>query len=87
MAIEVRLPRLGKTMEAGTIVTYSVKVGDKVEKGDCIFELETNKATLEVESPADGFVKHIVVELGQTLQVGQAVLILGDKAEAPRLFG
>lgn len=54
MAIEVRLPRLGKTMEEGTIVTYSVKVGDKVEKGDCIFELETNKATLEVESPADG---------------------------------
>jgi pyruvate dehydrogenase E2 component (dihydrolipoamide acetyltransferase) len=68
-------------MEEGTIVDYNVKVGDKVEKGDCIFELETDKATLEVESPADGFVKHILAEVGQTLQVGQAVLILADKDE------
>jgi len=81
MATEVRLPQLGQTMEEGTIVAYLVKVGDKVKKGDCIFEVETDKATLEVESPADGFVKHILADLGQTLHVGEAVLILADKDE------
>jgi len=81
MAIEVRLPQLGQTMEEGTIVSYMVNVGDKVKKGDCVFEVETDKATLEVESPADGFVKHILVELGRTLSIGEPVMILGDKDE------
>lgn len=81
MAIEVRLPQLGETMEEGTIVSFMVRVGDKVKKGDCIFEVETDKAAMEVESPADGFVKHLLAELGQTLPVGQPVLILGDKDE------
>ena len=61
MAREVRLPQLGQTMEEGTIVGCMVKVGDEVKKGDVIFEIETDKATLEMESPADGFVKHILV--------------------------
>lgn len=81
MATEVRLPQLGQTMEEGTIVDYKVKIGDKVEKGDSIYEVETDKATLEVESPADGFVKQIIAEVGQTLLVGDPVLILADKAE------
>ena len=74
MPTEVRLPQLGQTMEEGTIVDYMVKVGDEVKKGDCIFEVETDKATLEVESPTDGFVKHILADLGQTLHVGEAGL-------------
>jgi pyruvate/2-oxoglutarate dehydrogenase complex dihydrolipoamide acyltransferase (E2) component len=60
MATEVKLPQLGQTMEEGTIVSCLVKTGDKVNKGDVLFEIETDKATLEMESPADGFVKHIV---------------------------
>ena len=51
MATEIRLPQLGQTMEEGTIVDCSVKVGDQVSKGDVIFEIETDKATLEMESP------------------------------------
>ncbi len=47
MATEVRLPQLGKTMEEGTIVDCKVEVGDKVKKGDMIFEIEVDKATLE----------------------------------------
>lgn len=87
MATEIRLPQLGQTMEEGTIIDYKVNVGDEVKKGDCIFEVETDKATLEVESPADGFVKHILAGLGQTLLVGDAVLILGDKDEkVPQSF-
>ena len=87
MPTEVRLPQLGQTMEEGTIVDYMVKVGDEVKKGDCIFEVETDKATLEVESPAEGFVKHILADIGQTLLVGDAVLILGDEdEEVPQSF-
>ena len=87
MATEVRLPQLGQTMEEGTIVGCMVKVGDEVKKGDVIFEIETDKATLEMESPASGFVKHIVAELEQTLLVGEVLLVLGDKdEEVPQSF-
>jgi pyruvate dehydrogenase E2 component (dihydrolipoamide acetyltransferase) len=81
MAKEVRLPQLGQTMEEGTIVSCIASVGSEVKKGDVIFEIETDKATLEMESPADGFVKYILVETGQTLPVGEAVMVLGDKDE------
>jgi pyruvate dehydrogenase E2 component (dihydrolipoamide acetyltransferase) len=75
----VRLPQLGQTMEEGTIVNCLVKVGDKVKKGDVLFEIETDKATLELESPAAGFVKHVIAQSGQTLPVGDPVLVLGTK--------
>ncbi len=87
MAKEVRLPQLGQTMEEGTIVDCRVKVGDEVKKGDVIFDIETDKATLEMESPADGFVKHILAEIDQTLPVGAPILVLGDKdEEVPQSF-
>jgi pyruvate dehydrogenase E2 component (dihydrolipoamide acetyltransferase) len=87
MAKEVRLPQLGQTMEEGTIVDCMVNVGDEVKKGDIIFEVETDKATLEVESPADGFVKHILVEIDQTLPVGEPLLVLAGKdEEVPQSF-
>lgn len=81
MAIEVKLPKLGQTMEEGTIVNCLVKVGDEVKRGDVLFEVETDKATLEMESPAAGFVKQIVAGLGQTLPVGDIMMILGGKDE------
>jgi pyruvate dehydrogenase E2 component (dihydrolipoamide acetyltransferase) len=87
MAREIRLPQFGQTMEEGTIVNCPVKVGDKVRRGDCIFEIETDKTTLEMESPADGFVKHILVEVGQTIPVGEPLLVLGGKDEkVPQRF-
>jgi len=84
MAREIRLPQLGQTMEEGTIVSCMVKVGDEVKKGDVIFEIETDKATLEMESPADGFVKHILAEVEQTLPVGDVLMVLGEKDEEIR---
>lgn len=81
MAKEIRLPQLGQTMEEGTIISCMVKIGDEVKKGDCVFEIETDKATLEMESPADGFVKHILAELDETLPVGAPLMVLGDKDE------
>jgi len=87
MAKEVRLPQLGQTMEEGTIISCMVNVGDEVKKGDVIFEIETDKATLEMESPADGFVKHVLAEVGQTLPVSEALMILGGRdEEVPQSF-
>jgi len=87
MAREIRLPQFGQTMEEGTIVNCPVKVGDEVRRGDCVFEIETDKTTLEMESPADGFVKYILVEVGQTLPVGEPLLVLGGKDEqVPQRF-
>jgi pyruvate dehydrogenase E2 component (dihydrolipoamide acetyltransferase) len=87
MAKEVRLPQLGQTMEEGTVVNCLVNVGDEVKKGDVIFEIETDKATLEMESPAAGFVKHILAKVDETLPVGAPVMVLGDKDEnVPQSF-
>ncbi len=81
MAKDIRLPQLGQTMEEGTIVTSLVKVGDKVGKGDVIFEIETDKATLEMESPGEGFVNRILIEVGETVAVNTPILILGAEGE------
>jgi len=87
MAKEIKLPQLGQTMEEGTIVNCLAKVGDEVKKGDVIFEVETDKATLEMESPADGFVKHVLAQVDQTLLVGAPMMVLGEKDEdVPQSF-
>lgn len=87
MAKEIKLPQLGQTMEEGTIVNCLVKVGDEVKRGDVIFEVETDKATLEMESPANGFVTHVLAQIDQTLLVGAPMLVLGDKNEnVPQSF-
>ncbi|MFA5293364.1 MAG: biotin/lipoyl-containing protein [Phycisphaerae bacterium] len=77
MATTINLPKLGQTMEEGTIVSCKVNVGDKVKKGDVLFEIETDKATLEMESPAEGTVEKILVEAGQTLPVNEPMMIIG----------
>ncbi len=81
MAKEVRLPQLGQTMEEGTFVSILVEEGSQVSKGDVLFEVETDKATLEMESPADGFIKKILVKPGETLEVDAIVAIIGDEDE------
>src|SRR4030042_5368079 len=87
MAKEVRLPQLGQTMEEGTVVNCLVNVGDEVKKGDIIFEIETDKATLEMQSPAEGFVKYVLAKVDETLPVGAPVLVLGARDEdVPQSF-
>lgn len=81
MAIPVRLPKLGKAMEEGTVVNILINEGDAVTKGDVIFEVETDKATLEVESPANGFVKHILIKDCETIVVNTALAVFGDENE------
>lgn len=87
MAKEIRLPQLGQTMEEGTVVNCLVNVGDEVKRGDVIFEIETDKATLEMESPAAGFVKHILAQIDQTLLINAPMMVLGEKDEdVPQSF-
>lgn len=81
MAKEINLPKMGQTMEEGTIVNCLVKVGDEVKRGQVLFEIETDKATLEMESPADGFVKYLLAQPNQTLPVGAPLAVLGAKDE------
>jgi pyruvate dehydrogenase E2 component (dihydrolipoamide acetyltransferase) len=81
MATVVNLPQLGETMDEGTVVDCKVKVGDQVKRGDILFDIETDKATLEMESPADGYVKQIMAVVGQSYKVGTPIIILGEKDE------
>jgi pyruvate dehydrogenase E2 component (dihydrolipoamide acetyltransferase) len=80
MSTEVKLPELGENIESGDLVKVLVKVGDQVEKDQAIVELETDKATIEVPSPAAGKVSAVHVKEGQKLKVGDAILSLEDGA-------
>ncbi|OQY05529.1 MAG: hypothetical protein B6I25_05480 [Planctomycetales bacterium 4572_13] len=81
MANEIVLPKLGETMKEGTLANIRFSAGDRVNCGDILFDIETDKATLEMESEAAGFVKAVLVEAGQTVPVHTPLLILGDEDE------
>lgn len=81
MANEIVLPKLGQTMKEGTLVNIRFSAGDRVRLGDILFDIETDKATLEMESEAEGVVKAVLVEAGQTVPVYTPLLILGDEDE------
>jgi pyruvate dehydrogenase E2 component (dihydrolipoamide acetyltransferase) len=77
---EVKLPRLGQGMEAGTIVKWLKSEGDRVEKGEPLFEVDTDKATQEVEAEASGVLLKIAVESGE-VPVGQTIAVIGEAGE------
>ena len=73
MALELTIPKLGLTMDEGKIVGWRKKVGEKVAKGEPLFEVETDKAVVEVESPAEGVLRRITMPEGETGRVGAVV--------------
>ena len=81
MATEVILPRLGQGMETGTIVRWLKAEGDAVEKGEPLFELDTDKVTQEVEAEASGVLLKIAVAEGE-VPVGKTVAFIGSEGEA-----
>jgi pyruvate dehydrogenase E2 component (dihydrolipoamide acetyltransferase) len=81
MATEMILPKLGQTMEEGTIIEWLKKEGDRVQRGEVLFTTESDKATLEVESPAKGFLRKILVPVGQTVPVLTVVALITRKAD------
>lgn len=82
MSIEIFMPALSPTMEKGTLAKWLVKEGDTVESGDVIAEIETDKATMEVESIDDGTVAKILVAEGtDDVPVGQIIAVLAEDGE------
>jgi len=81
MPIEINMPRLSDTMEEGTLIKWRVKVGDKVKSGDLLADVETDKATMELQSYDDGSVAKLAVEEGQVTPVGKLILLLAEEGE------
>ncbi len=78
---EIQMPKLSDTMTEGTLVAWKKKKGDKVSAGDVIAEIETDKATMEWESPEDGTLTEIYVEEGGKVEVGQRIAFIGEPGE------
>ena len=81
MAEVILMPRLSDTMTEGVIAAWHKKVGDPVKKGDLLAEVETDKATMELESYKDGTLLHIGTDKGGKLQVNDLLAIIGEKGE------
>src|SRR4026208_1792832 len=81
MAEVILMPRLSDTMTEGVIAAWHKKVGDSVKKGDLLAEVETDKATMELESYKDGTLLHIGIDKGGKLQVNDLLAIIGAPGE------
>jgi len=81
VATQMTLPRLGQGMESGTIVRWLKQEGDRVEKGEALYELDTEKVTQEVEAEASGVVLKILAGEGEEVEVGKAVVVIGEEGE------
>ena len=82
MAVEIKMPALSPTMESGTLAKWNVAVGDEVRSGDVIAEIETDKATMEVEAVDEGIIAAIVVDAGaQNVAVGAVIAVLAEDGE------
>ena len=81
MSSQVTLPRLGQGMESGTIVRWLKSEGEKVEKGDPLYELDTEKVTQEVEADSSGVLLKILAEEGEEIEVGKAIAVIGEEGE------
>jgi pyruvate dehydrogenase E2 component (dihydrolipoamide acetyltransferase) len=81
MAEIINMPRLSDTMEEGTVAKWFKKVGDKINEGDILAEIETDKATMEFESFNEGELLHIGIQEGGTAPVDTLLAIIGEKDE------
>ncbi len=81
MATVIEMPKLSDTMEEGTIANWNIKEGDTVESGDIVAEVETDKATMDLEAFDSGTVLKILVEEGDTAPIGDKLVILGEEGE------
>lgn len=81
MSINIEMPKLSDTMTEGTLLKWRKKVGDSIEVGDVIAEVETDKATMEMEAFDEGVLSEIFVEEGQKVEVGQKLAILTEPGE------
>lgn len=80
--MKLSLPKLSATMEEGTIGTWMKQVGDTIREGEALYEVETDKAAMEVESPVSGILIEILTATGQTVAVGAEVCVIRTEATA-----
>lgn len=76
MRVDVKMPNLGYDMEEGTVQSWLKSVGDRVERGEAIAEIETDKTTVEMEAMASGTLAEIVCAAGSTAAVGEVIAYL-----------
>ncbi|MDV7394967.1 biotin/lipoyl-containing protein, partial [Arthrospira platensis SPKY1] len=81
MAIKIEMPKLSDTMEEGVIAKWNVKEGDQVKAGDIIAEVETDKATMDVEVYDPGVVLKLMAKEGDAVPLGQPMAIIGKAGE------
>jgi pyruvate dehydrogenase E2 component (dihydrolipoamide acetyltransferase) len=81
MAEVIKMPRMSDTMTEGVIVSWQKKVGDQVKSGDVLAEVETDKATMELESYTDGTLLYIGVQEGQAVPVDAVIAVIGNQGE------
>lgn len=81
MAEVIKMPKMSDTMEEGVIASWLVKEGDEVSSGDILAEVETDKATMELESYEDGVILHIGIKEGDAVPVDGVIAIIGEKGE------
>src|SRR5476651_1398943 len=82
MAIEIKVPAVGESITSGLLGVWNKPDGAYVKSGEPIFEIETDKVTAEVVAEAAGILKHLA-KAGDTVQIGQVVASIDDKAAAP----
>src|SRR5271155_901341 len=87
MPIAIEMPKLSDTMTEGTLVKWLKKVGDAIAVGDILAEVETDKATMEMEAFDEGVLAEIYVQNGSKVEVGQKLAILTTKGEKPSSDG
>src|SRR4051794_30949406 len=87
MAIYIEMPKLSDTMTEGTLAKWRKNEGDKVTAGDVLAEIETDKATMEMEAFDDGILHKFIVQAGGKAPVGGRIAILLEKGEAPPADG
>jgi pyruvate dehydrogenase E2 component (dihydrolipoamide acetyltransferase) len=81
MAEAIRLGRMTDTMEEGFLAEMNLKVGDKIKSGDAIAEVETDKATITLESYYNGTILHLAAKKGDTLKINDLIAIVGKDGE------
>lgn len=81
MATKILLPRLGESVEEAAVGRWVKSVGDQVKRGEVIAELETAKAMMELESPVNGVLLAVFPEIGETIQMGELVAVVGKEGE------
>ena len=82
MPITIEMPRLSDTMEEGTLIKWNVKPGDTIAAGDHLADVETDKATMELQAFEDGTVAKLILQEGETVPIGKTILVLAEDGES-----